>query len=1039
MINNIIKFSLNNRLLVTALAAFILIYGAIIAINLPVDVFPNLNKPKVTIITESHGFAPEEVETLVTIPLETAMVGTTGVTRVRSSSGMGVSIIHVEFAWGTDPYKNRQLVNEKIQSAKNRLPEDISPTLTPITSIMGEIQFLGLQQDDSKKLDLLELRTLADWVIRPQLLSIAGVSNVIVIGGGKKQYQIKINPEKLRLKNISLSQLVDNVKHLSENTTGGFVDRDKKEYLIRVIGRATNKEDLENSNIGLHLGSPVLLKDVADVKVAATPKRGDGSINAEDSVIMTIQKQPEASTIEVSKQIDELITKIESQLPQAAILKKDLFKQSHFIESSINNVKEALRDGSIIVAIILFLFLLNFRSTFITLTAIPLSFAITVIVFKYFGLSVNTMTLGGLAIAIGELVDDAIVDVENVFRRLKQARARGENYNPLKVIYFASSEIRNSIVISTIIVILVFIPLFYLSGIEGRLFIPLGVAYIISIGASLLVSLTVTPVLCSYLLPKAKVITEKEGRLIQSLKKFERNLLLKILDKPKIIIGASSLLLLGSLSLIPQMGRNFLPSFNEGTATIGLATWPGISLEESNNIGRKAEKLMLSIPEVKSTVRRTGRAEMDEHAEGVHWSEIDVDFHDNGREREIVLKELREKLGSIPNTYANIGQPISHRLDHLLSGVRAQIAIKIIGPDLSKLRRYGRQLEKKLKDIEGLVDLQLEQQVLTPQVKIHLYREDAAKYGINISDIVLLLEMALNGKSVGNIIENQKIFDISMRFNELSRKDLNLLRKTAVRVLPTGQVIRLKDVASVYESEGPNIINRENAQRRTIVQANSSGVALDKLVKQIEEEIKTLNLDKEYFIKLGGQFESEKKASKLILILGFISLIGVIIILYWHFGSFMMCAQVLTALPLALIGSILAIFMTEKILSVATLIAFITLCGIASRNGVMMISHYLHLIKHENMSFNRETIIKGSQERLIPVLMTALTAIFALMPILFSKGEPGKEILYPVAVVITGGLLSSTLLDIFVTPVIFYNYAKNATNKHIAKKSGKNL
>ena len=566
------------------------------------------------------------------------------------------------------------------------------------------------------------------------------------------------------------------------------------------------------------------------------------------------------------------------------------------------------------------------------------------------------MTLGGLAIAIGELVDDAIVDVENVFRRLKQARARGENYNPLKVIYFASSEIRNSIVISTIIVILVFIPLFYLSGIEGRLFIPLGVAYIISIGASLLVSLTVTPVLCSYLLPKAKVITEKEGRLIQSLKKFERNLLLKILDKPKIIIGASSLLLLGSLSLIPQMGRNFLPSFNEGTATIGLATWPGISLEESNNIGRKAEKLMLSIPEVKSTVRRTGRAEMDEHAEGVHWSEIDVDFHDNGREREIVLKELREKLGSIPNTYANIGQPISHRLDHLLSGVRAQIAIKIIGPDLSKLRRYGRQLEKKLKDIEGLVDLQLEQQVLTPQVKIHLYREDAAKYGINISDIVLLLEMALNGKSVGNIIENQKIFDISMRFNELSRKDLNLLRKTAVRVLPTGQVIRLKDVASVYESEGPNIINRENAQRRTIVQANSSGVALDKLVKQIEEEIKTLNLDKEYFIKLGGQFESEKKASKLILILGFISLIGVIIILYWHFGSFMMCAQVLTALPLALIGSILAIFMTEKILSVATLIAFITLCGIASRNGVMMISHYLHLIKHENMSFNRDNV-----------------------------------------------------------------------------------
>lgn len=1039
MLNKIIKFSLNNRLLIVSCAAFILVYGLIISLKLPVDVFPNLNKPKVTIITESHGYAPQEVETLVTIPLETAMIGTTGVTRVRSSSGMGVSIIHVEFAWGTDPYQNRQLINEKIQSVKNRLPENISPTLTPITSIMGEIQFLGLQQNEDKSLSLLELRTLADWVIRPQLLSVPGVSNVIVMGGGKKQYQIKIDPEKLRLKNISLNTLVENVKHLSENTTGGFVDREKKEYLIRVIGRANSKEDLENSNIGLHLGLPVLLKDVAMVKVAATPKRGDGSINAKDAVIMTIQKQPDASTIEVSKRIDELVSKIEEQLPPGALLKKDLFKQSHFIENSINNVKEALKDGSIIVAIILFLFLLNFRSTFITLTAIPLSFAITIIVFKYFGLSVNTMTLGGLAIAIGELVDDAIVDVENVFRRLKEARNSGKSYNPLEVIFLASSEIRNSIVISTIIVILVFLPLFYLSGIEGRLFVPLGIAYIISIAASLLVSLTVTPVLCSYLLPKAKIMEESDGKLINLLKHFEKKLLTKILDRPKLIISLAVILLISSLSLVPKMGRNFLPAFNEGTATIGVASFPGISLEESNKIGRKAEELMLSVPEVKSTVRRTGRAEMDEHAEGVHWNEIDVDFHKSGRDKELVLEEIREKLALIPNTYVNIGQPISHRLDHLLSGVRAQIALKIVGPDLSKLRRYGRQLEKKLKKIDGLVDLQLEQQVLTPQIKIHLYREDAAKYGINISDIVLLLEVALNGKSVGNIIENQKIFDISMRFNELSRKNLDLLRETAIRVLPTGKVIRLKDVASVYESQGPNIINRENAQRRIIVQANSSGVPLDQLIVKIEEQIKTIELDKEYFVKLGGQFQSEKKASKLILILGAVSLLGIVILLYWHFGSFMMCLQVLTALPLALIGSILAIYITEKVLSVATLIAFITLCGIASRNGVMMISHYLHLLKHENMAFNKETIIKGSQERLIPVLMTALTAIFALLPILFSKGDPGKEILYPVAVVITGGLLSSTLLDIFVTPVIFYNYAKQASEKHLLKQSGKQI
>ena len=1011
-----------------SLSAFILAYGSWVVVNLPVDVFPNLNKPKVTIITESHGFAPEEVETLVTIPLETAMVGTTGVSRVRSSSGMGISIIHVEFAWGTDQFRNRQLVNEKIQSVKNRLPDDISPTLAPITSIMGEIQFLGLQTSDDS-VDLLKLRTIADWTIRPQLLSIPGVSNVVVIGGGKKQFQIKINPEKLQLKNISMDILLSNIKHLSENTTGGFVDKSDKEFLIRIIGRAQDEEDLKESIVGMHLGNPVKLKDVADVSIGHQPKRGDGSINGIDSVVMTIQKQPEASTIEVTKKIEKLVNGLQSQLPKGVVLKSDLFKQSHFIETSINNVKDALRDGAIIVAIVLFLFLLNFRSTFITLTAIPLSFVLTAITFKFFGLSVNTMTLGGLAIAIGELVDDAIVDVENVFRRLKQAREKGEIKNPLDIIFTASSEVRNSIVISTIIVVLVFIPLFFLSGIEGKLFVPLGIAYIVSLIASLFVSLTITPVLCSYLLPQAKIIEKSDGKLVRGLKVFERTILEKILDRPIPIIVLTMVMLLGSLSLIPKMGRNFLPSFNEGTATIGLAAGPGISLNDSNEIGRKAEKIMLSIPEVKSTVRRTGRAEMDEHAEGVHWSEIDVDFHETGRDREIVLKELREKLAAIPNTYANIGQPISHRLDHLLSGVRAQIAIKIIGPDLGTLRRFGKKLEKEMKSIEGLVDLQLEQQVLVPQIKVHIYREDAAKYGINISDLVETLEIALNGKEVGSIIEDQKIFDITMRFNDKTREDLELLENVVVRVLPTGNVVRLKDVASVYESTGPNIVNRENANRRIVVQANSEGVSLDILVKKIQEKVKNLGLPEGYFVELGGQFESEQKASKMISILGVISLVGIVIVLYWHFGSLMMCMQVLTALPLALIGSIVSIYLTEKILSVATLIAFITLCGIASRNGVMMISHYLHLLKNEGLEFSKETIIKGSQERLIPVLMTALTAVFALMPILLSKGDPGKEILYPVAVVITGGLLTSTLLDIFVTPVIFYNFAKKSVEK----------
>ncbi|MDH5413901.1 MAG: efflux RND transporter permease subunit, partial [Flavobacteriaceae bacterium] len=648
MLNKIIKFSLNNRMLVVSFASLLMAYGSYILVNLPVDVFPNLNKPKVTIITEGHGFAPQEVETLVTIPLETAMIGTTGVTRVRSSSGMGISIIHVEFAWGTDQYRNRQLINEKIQSVKNRLPDDISPTLAPITSIMGEIQFLGLQTN-SDKLNLLDLRTIADWSIRPQLLSIPGVSNVVVIGGGRKQFQIKIDPEKLRLKNISLETLMKNIKHLSENTTGGFVDKEKKEFLIRIIGRALDEEDLKDSVVGLHLGAPVFLKDVANVVIGEQPKRGDGSINAQPSVVMTIQKQPNASTIDVTAAIDKLVVQLKKQMPQGVVLQADLFKQSHFIENSINNVKEALRDGAIIVAIVLFIFLLNFRSTFITLTAIPLSFVLTALVFQWFGLTVNTMTLGGLAIAIGELVDDAIVDVENVFRRLKQAKARGELKNPLQIVYLASSEVRNSIVISTFIVVLVFIPLFFLSGIEGRLFVPLGIAYIISLIASLFISLTVTPVLCSYLLPNSKIIEKQDGKLIRTLKKFEKLILEKILDKPWPVIGTAVLLLLSSLALLPQMGRNFLPSFNEGTATIGLAAWPGVALNESNNIGKQAEELMLSIPEVKSTVRRTGRAEMDEHAEGVHWSEIDVDFHSNGRQREIVLQEIRQKLATIPN------------------------------------------------------------------------------------------------------------------------------------------------------------------------------------------------------------------------------------------------------------------------------------------------------------------------------------------------------------------------------------------------------
>ena len=1002
------------------------VYGLFVVRGMPVDVFPDLNRPTVNIMTEAPGMAPEEVETLVTLPLETVLNGLPGVERVRSSTGIGLSVVYVEFGWDTDIYRNRQLVAEKLSLAKEKLPSGITPVMGPIASIMGEIQLMGLSSKDDS-VSPLDLRTIADWVIRPRLLSVPGVAQVISIGGGVRQVQILLSSEKIQKYRLSLDDIEKSLMKLSKNTTGGYIDLDKKEFLIRNIGQVKSEDDILNSVVGLHLGNPVLIKDIAEVKTGAQIKRGDGSVNGKPSVILSIQKQPGANTIDLTLRIDEALTELEKTFPKGVNLERELFKQAHFIDAAIDNVKEALRDGTILVFIVLFLFLVNLRTTAITLTAIPLSLISTAIILKMFGISVNTMTLGGIAVAIGELVDDAIVDVENVFRRLRENRKLSSPLPVLQVIYNASSEVRNSIVFATIIVVLVFIPLFYLSGIEGRLFIPLGVAYIVSLLSSLVVSLTVTPVLCSYLLSKGKLIEHEDGALSRWLKRMDKRVLEKSLNHPKIVIGVSVSLLLASLALVPLMGKEFLPKFNEGTATVGVLAQPGISLEESNKIGTDIEKLLLSTPEIKSVARRTGRAELDEHAEGVHSSEIDVDFKDGGRPREVVLEEMRKKLETIPNVFVNIGQPISHRLDHLLSGVRAQIAIKVFGPDLATLRGKAAEIYKALQGTEGLVDLQVEQQVLIPQVKIQLLREEAARYGIVLGDLADMLEMALNGEVVAQVLENQRIFNVFMRFDDQSRSNLELMKKTTLKIMPDGTRVTLDKVADVFESTGPNIINRENAQRRIVVSANSHGRDLDSLIKEVKSKInEKVKLPDGYFIRYGGQFESQQAASRLILMLGILSLIGIFLVLYGHFKSSFIAVQIMLNIPMALIGSLVAIYLSDRTFSVATLVAFITLCGIASRNGIMMISHYLHLMKYEGEKFTREMVIRGSLERLIPVMMTALTAILGLIPLVFAGGDPGKEILHPVAVVIVGGLLSSTLLDMFVTPTVFFHFGRKS-------------
>ena len=1028
MFNAIIQFSLKQRLFILAVSIVMMVYGLMTLRQLPVDVFPDLNKPTVTLLTEAEGMAPEEVEQLIGLPIETAMNGIPGVTRVRSVAGIGLSVVYVEFDWGTDIYRNRQQISERLSLVREQLPASITPQIGPISSIMGEIMLIAMTIDPDKATPM-QARELADWVVRPRLLNIPGVSQIIPIGGEVKQYRVTPDPTNLQRLGISLEHLETSLKNYAANSSGGFLEAQSQEYLIRNIGRTSKLEQLENLALDYRNGVPILLKQVATVGFAARVKRGDASFMGKPAVIISVQKQPAADTIQLTRQVENALTELNHGLPDGISVKNIVFKQANFIEASVNNVEEALRDGAIIVAVVLFLFLLNFRTTFISLIAIPISILLTILVFKYFGLSINTMTLGGMAIAIGELVDDAVVDVENVLRRLRQNRQSAQPKPVLEVIASASREVRSGVVYATMIVVLVFVPLFFLSGIEGRLFAPLGIAYIVSILASMLVAMTVTPVLCYFLLPKMKRLEKGDSPLVNKLKAWDARLLRWSFTHHKTLLSAGLLAVVLAVAAVPFFARSFLPAFNEGTLTINLLMNPGTSLAESNRIGTLAEQLILQVPEVTQVGRRTGRAELDEHAEGVHYSELDVDLKKSQRERAAILQDIRTRLAPLPAS-VNTGQPISHRLDHLLSGVRAQIALKIFGDDLDTMRSLAGDLQTKLATIPGLVDLQLEKQVRIPQLQIRVDYDRARQYGVTPAAINSALQTLTNGTTVAQVIESNRRFDVVIRLNDAERDAQGL--SNLLIATPSG-AIPLRLLADITDSDGPNQILRENGRRRIVLLANSDGTDMTKIIRDIRSVLAETPLPEGYFTQLEGQFQAQEQASQLIALLALVSLSLIFLVLYTRYQSTVLALIIIGNIPLALVGSVIALWLSNSALSVASLVGFITLAGISTRNGILKISHYINLVAHEGEVFGKEMIIRGSLERLTPVLMTALVAAFALLPLMLSGGDPGKEILYPVAVVIFGGLISSTLLDTVLTPLMFYRWGEKPLQKLLAQ------
>ena len=1098
MFDGIIRFSLQHRPLVMFLAFVCACAGLWELFRIPVDVFPDLNRPTVTVMTEAPGLAPEEVELLVTRPLEYALNGLTGVERVRSASGIGLSIVWVEFGWGTDIYRDRQNVAEKLATARNRIAAGSNPTIAPISSIMGEILLLGIRPQrtlDEHDPELqMAMRSFGEFRLRNRLMAIQGVSQVTVMGGVLKQYQVITSPERLASQNITLAQLSDAIEKANVLAGGGVMVRDTEESILRISGQSLSLADIENTPILWREQRPVLVREVAQVRFGGPIRRGDGgasvrnlqsnSIEGGLGVILAVQKQPGVDTIKLDRQIQSALDGIEKEMPEQMVLERRLFQQSTFIRSAVANVSEAVSDGAIWVVVILFVFLWNFRVSLCSLIAMPLSILMTFLVFRYMGATINTMSLGGIAVAIGDLVDDSIVDVENIFRRLKENRQLPESDRkaPLDVVYQASREVRSSIVYATMIVVLVVIPLFGLTGLEGRMFAPLGFSYIVSLLCSLLVSLTVTPVVSSYLLPKARFLSVKEDAiLVRLLKSLTRRVLNWTLDHTGWVFVSTALGVILSIGSVAWMGGSFLPEFNEGSYTVNLQCSPGTSLQESRRIAQRCEQLLLEIPEVVSLSRRTGRAEMDEHAEGVHASEIDVQtlpariakpdfasailrhipglqhlgYNAQGRSPEKIIEQIREQVTSIPGVQVNIGQPISHRLDHIMSGVRAQIAVKAFGQDLRKLREISHDLIDALSDVPGVVDLQAEPQVEVSQIRLQIDREQAARHGLTPGELAVLLQTAYKGRTVSQVLDAEQYHDLVVWYDEESRSSPERIQSTIIDT-PSGRRVSLGQVAQVLDTTGPNTINREDVQRRIVVQCNVQGRDLANVVQDIQEKLKPiqerlLGLEGNYYLEIGGQFEAQQQANRRLALFGSLALIAILLLLYQCLQSWSAALQILVNVPLAAIGAVAMLLWFEKPdpsvfaglpwwnwptvwvqsinLSVAHWVGFITLVGIVSRNGILMISHYQHLMDQEGETFSKEMIIRGSLERLTPVMMTAFTSFVGLLPLLLGAGETGKEILHPLSVVVFGGMLSTTILDQLVTPALYWRFGPRHRSK----------
>ncbi len=1057
--------SLANRLLVLIASVVLMAYGAFTLSRTPVDVFPDLNKPTVTIITEAGGMAAEEVEQLITFPLETSMNGLPGVESVRSTSSAGLSFLYVTFDWNTDIFRARQLVSERLAGMEESVPEGVSPHMGPISSIMGEIMQIAIPVDPGKiqpgagplpspaappwgaasaasvgASSLMAVREYADWVLRPRLLSVPGVAQVIPIGGEVRQFQVQPNTARMAELGITHDQLEGALKGYSSNTSGGFLELNGREYLIRNLGRTSRLDDLNNLALTAKDGQPILMRQIAEVTFAAAPKRGDAGFEGKPAVILGIQKQPTADTIALTLALEDALAGLKSSLPAGMEAPKVTFRQASFIEASITTLQGKLIGASVFVAVILFFFLGTLRPTIIALTAIPVSIFITALVFKYFGLSINTMTLGGLAIAIGGLVDDAVVGVENVLRRLKEDRLEHPEQRMLtiEVVARATMEVRSAILYATVIIVLVFIPLFALPGLEGKLFVPLGIAFIVSTLASLVVSVTVTPVLSFYLLPRMKNLDHGDTMVLAWLKARYRGSLQSVLERPKAAMAAAGAAVVVAAVAVPFFPTTFLPPFNEGTLLVGLRLNPGVTLTETSALARQAEVLIKQVPEVTHVGRRSGRAELDEHAEGVHVSELDVGLKPTAeltRTMDQIKADIRARLVNLPAAL-EIGQPISHRIDHMLSGVRSQIAIKIFGEDLDALRGQADVLRAKLAGIAGIADLQIEKQVLAPQIKVRIDYAAAAQYGVPAPQVLNALQSLVEGEKITQIVEGSRRFALVVKLPE-SARSVEGLGQILIET-PNGR-IPLSKIASIEDGDGPNQISRDDGKRRIVLSANASGRALSEIVADIRKVVAQTKLPEGYFITLGGQFQAQEEASRLVGLLSIVSLTLMFVVLYSRYKSAALSALIMVNIPLALVGAVIGLWLSGQPLSVAALVGFITLAGISVRNGILKVSHYINLMRFEGESFDQKMILRGSLERLSPVLMTALVTAFALAPLLFEAERPGTEVLHPVAVVIFSGLISSTLLDTFLTPAMFWLFGRKPAEALMDNKDAEAL